>query len=166
MASMADKPELPSFWEILKEKALRRIIKSMIAIAGVGTQAAFAKKVGVNANQISRYCTGKEFPNDNLAVMGAAIGLSEDNLMWLIGDSIVETYEYARVEIPKAADEIREPRSPYDPAVERDLREKLTFVMALDLNRIEPHERIRLARERTKLRKACSPLHRLGFRTF
>ena len=141
-------------WDVLRRSG-PRLINTLMRFANTKKQAAFARKTGLTANQINRYIHGKEFPDQNLSRLTAKLGLTEDNTWWLIGRTVAEEYGYARFEVPPPpADEVREPNSPYrlgqDAA--RDLPEDTAMIMALDLNRLAPEDRVLFTQERNALR--------------
>ncbi len=145
-----DQPEKEHVWSVLKRIA-PRLIKSLMRYANTRSQAAFAAKTGMTANQINRYYNGKEFPEENLAYVTAELKLTEDNTWWLLGDELVKEYQYAKFEIPPPGNEVREPHTPYGVA-ERDPPVEIAMIMALDLSRLGPAERVQFARQRNALR--------------
>ena len=149
-----DKADEIRLLAVLKE-VLPWLIRALMRVAGTPFQSVLAKKTGVSQNQISRYMNKREFPVKNLLVMIEKLDLHPDSGWWLLGQALTEHFAYARVEIPKGLpNEIREPRSPYPaaPPAEPELPESTARIMALDLDRLPPEERVRFAQERKALR--------------
>ncbi len=144
-------PEREKVWDVLRGIG-PDLIKALMRYAGTRNQAAFANKTGLSANQVNRYFHGREFPERNLAHLSAALGLSEDSAWWLFGQTLAEKYRYARFEVPSAANEVREPHTPYRLDPEPELPEEIRRIMALDLSRLDPNDRVRFARQRNALR--------------
>ncbi len=150
-------------WHVLR-KVLPRVIKALMRCAGTTKQATLARKTGLSPNQINRYFKGREFAAKNLFVMVTRLGLPEDSGWWLLGGAMQDEYQYASVEIPEPASEIREPFSPYQVAApaEPKLPEDVEMILALDLDRLEPEDRVRFAREREAIRQQAIAQRKLN----
>ncbi len=144
-------------WDILR-RVLPRFIRALMRYARITTQAGLADKTGISTSQINRYFHGKEFPDRNLTRLTEPFGLSEDSTWWFFFHTAAEEFSYARFKIPQP-DEVREPQTPY--RLERDLLKDLAMIMALDLDRLEPEDRVRLARRRNALRDQAKSLETL-----
>lgn len=126
------------------------LIEHLKTIARTKKQVSLAEKVGVHANQISRYKTGREFPDDNLFKMCEALGLSAGQSWWLLSYTMETALRHYRFQIAGQGQpgEVREPATPYGDDLFRELEE----VMALDLTELPPEEMLDLNRQRNAIR--------------
>ncbi len=138
-----------SVWDILKE-VLPEVIRALMKYAGVRSQERFAEMAGVNANQVSRYINGTEFPTTNLPRLGRKLGLAAGSVWWLLGHMIEKKFRRFKIDLDGQPGVVREPAPPYDESFE----ERYDTIMELDLSVLETYDGVRLTRSRHVLQQS------------
>ncbi len=127
-----------------------KLIKVLMRVAGVRTQAELADKTGLEANEVSRYKHKKAFPDENLITACTKLGLTPQQTGWLVGMILTETFQDAAFVIDKQVGEVREPLTPYGAP---SLESRIESLKRIDLSGLDPHDSIDLAAYRNLIRE-------------
>ena len=150
--------EMAGFRDILAP-IMGDFVHQLLRHGGRRTQRKLGDAMGVDANTISRYKSGKVVPQKNFVKLGQAAGLEPESTAWLIGSLLVAEYqahsfELARTDGEASPEEVREGAPAYGSSLSQDLQE----VLAIDLSDVDPGLTFELHRERDALRGACEDL--------